>query len=183
MKRKKYFIKSNLQGKWMLGYFFLVLLGSIIFTFVFSMFTADTLSITYDAYRLEIGDTPTILIQRFFRANWISIVFGGLAVVLISLFASHRVAGPLYRFEKAVDAMIQGRIGYQIRLRKHDEGKELAEKINRLNDAMAATMTDIRDAASAIENAMPELEGANTANVRDALQRLNASLDKFDIRK
>jgi hypothetical protein len=48
------------------------------------------------------------------------------------ILLSHGVAGPLYRIELTLDKLIQGEDVEYIHLRKDDELKELAEKINRL---------------------------------------------------
>lgn len=49
----------------------------------------------------------------------------------LSLFFSHFVAGPIYRFEKVFEAMEQGDLSMIVRLRKRDELKDTAELFNR----------------------------------------------------
>jgi signal transduction histidine kinase len=51
---------------------------------------------------------------------------------LVALELSHRVAGPLYRMEKELDEIIAGNKSAPIKLRKKDEFKILADKINKL---------------------------------------------------
>ncbi len=51
---------------------------------------------------------------------------------IVSLELSNRMAGPLYRIEKELDARIQGTKQGPIKLRRKDEFKILAEKINSL---------------------------------------------------
>lgn len=58
----------------------------------------------------------------------IPVVF--IIIWFVSLELSNRMAGPLYRIEKELDARIQGAKQGPIRLRKKDEFKTLAEKIN-----------------------------------------------------
>ncbi len=55
-----------------------------------------------------------------------------IVIFMVSLELSNRMAGPLYRIEKELDERIQGAKKGPIRLRKKDEFKTLAEKINRL---------------------------------------------------
>lgn len=55
----------------------------------------------------------------------------GLAIAFgLSLFLSHFIAGPLYRFERTLEEMRDGNLSVQVRLRPHDEFKEIAELFN-----------------------------------------------------
>lgn len=53
-------------------------------------------------------------------------------IVIISIIFSHRIAGPIYNIERKLDGVIQGDDTGFIHLRKGDELKELADKINKL---------------------------------------------------
>ncbi|MCF8044604.1 MAG: hypothetical protein K9J83_01995 [Desulfarculaceae bacterium] len=132
-KRRNYFINKEFQGKTIFNYFLLVLAGSILFSLIFSFFSSNTLSIVYDNYHLKLGTTPEILMDKIFSTQWIFIVVGGAFVILTTLFLTHRVAGPFYRFEKSLEEMLGKDVSGKITLRKKDEGKELADKINRFN--------------------------------------------------
>jgi nitrate/nitrite-specific signal transduction histidine kinase len=51
-------------------------------------------------------------------------------IVLLTIFFSHRVAGPVYRLEKACHAIIEGNYTDEVHLRKGDEMKNLANLFN-----------------------------------------------------
>jgi methyl-accepting chemotaxis protein len=129
-KRRNYFVNKEFQGRTIFNYFILATLGSILFMAVFSFFSSNTLSITYDNYHLQLGVTPGILFQKILSTQWVFIVLGGVVVVFVTLILTHRVAGPFFRFEKTLDAMVDKDLSDTIVLRKKDEGKNLAEKIN-----------------------------------------------------
>jgi nitrate/nitrite-specific signal transduction histidine kinase len=63
------------------------------------------------------------------------VVGGGLLlviiqIVLLTVFFSHKVAGPIYRFEKACNSVIEGDYTSEIKLRKGDEMQNLAALLN-----------------------------------------------------
>ncbi len=64
-------------------------------------------------------------------------------LICLATFFTHRFAGPVYRFEDSLDRMIHNDINFQIHLRKNDEGKQLAEKINHFNSLLASTIKSI----------------------------------------
>jgi len=51
-------------------------------------------------------------------------------MVLLTIFFSHRIAGPIYRFERACHALIEWNYTDEIHLRKYDEMKNLGRLIN-----------------------------------------------------
>ena len=144
-KRRNYFINKEFQGRYIFNYFILVTIGSLLFIGVFSFFSSNTLSIVYDNYHLQLGVTPGILFKKILSTQWLFVIFGGGAVIIITLFLTHRVAGPFFRFEKVFDAMIEGDISNKIILRKKDEGKELAQKINTFNDMLSGKLVIIEN--------------------------------------
>jgi HAMP domain-containing protein len=54
------------------------------------------------------------------------------AIAVISVFISHRIAGPVYKFERILEALAAGEKVQEITLRKHDEFYRLARAINSL---------------------------------------------------
>ena len=128
-----------------------VIAGGLLFTLIFSFLSADTLTIVYEDYNLRIGKTPLVLIREILSADWIFIVTAGLSVVIISMFLTHRFAGPIFRFEKSVEEMLRGNFDFEIRLRKKDEGKELAAMINRLINMISSNLREMRDLTDAID--------------------------------
>jgi methyl-accepting chemotaxis protein len=143
-RRRNFFIKKDLQGKYIFAFFLFVVGGSIIFTLILSMLSANTLTITYNDYDLQIGQTPFMLLREILSAHWIFILTAGIAVVIVAIFITHRFAGPMFRFEKSVEEMLKGNFAFQIHLRKKDEGKELAEKLNQLIDMISSRVNEMR---------------------------------------
>ncbi len=172
-KRRNYFIKRELQGKYIFSFFLFVITGSIIFTIIFSLLSADTLTIVYDNYNLQIGKTPVVLLREILSANWIFIVAGGLAVAVLSMFLTHRFAGPMFRFEKSVDEMIKGNLNFMIHLRTKDEGKELAEKINRLILMLSSNLREVRHLSGEIDRKLEDVRASIREKEQDGDFALN----------
>jgi nitrogen fixation/metabolism regulation signal transduction histidine kinase len=67
-------------------------------------------------------------------------------VALLTIFFSHKLAGPLYRFEKACHGLINGDYTEKISLRKGDEMQNLAGLFNEMIAATRDRMKALRDA-------------------------------------
>lgn len=151
-KRRNYFIKKNFQGKLILGYFLFMVLGCLIFASILALLSANSMTMVYQNNDLQIGQTPFMLIKQLLAANWISIVVGGTLVVIGAMFITHRLAGPIFRLERAVDNMNNGQLGDVIYLRNKDEGKDLAAKLNQFNRSLSKDMAKIRKLSQNIED-------------------------------
>lgn len=157
-KRRNYFINKELQGRQVLIYFSMVVFGTVLFSLLFGVITTNTMSISYDNYTLQVGTTPRVLFHKFFTAEWLFILVGGLTVAIIAIFLSHRVAGPLYKLEHSVDAMIHGNFADPIFLRRKDEGQALAEKLNQLNNMLSTKIHEMRHLNKRMERHLHELD-------------------------
>lgn len=68
-------------------------------------------------------------------------------IVLLTIFFSHKVAGPVFRFEKTCHNMIQGDYTNNIHLRRGDEMQNLALLLNEVNNVTRERMCALRDIA------------------------------------
>lgn len=69
-------------------------------------------------------------------------------IVLLTIFFSHKIAGPVYRFEKVCHNMISGNYTDQIHLRKGDEMQNLAVLMNEMIRKTGERMKSLNDASS-----------------------------------
>lgn len=149
-RRRNFFIKKDFQGKIILKFFLAILVGAIIFTAILSLFSADTITITYEDSYLKLDKTPKALLQEIIRAYGLYILLLGIIISGFSLFLSHRIAGPLYRLERSVEEITKGNLAFKIVLRKKDEARELADGMNIMIEALSNRIRDIRLNANSI---------------------------------
>lgn len=159
VKRRKYFIKKEYQGKLILKCFLFVAGIALLFNVVLGVLSADSLTISYSNQDVQLGQTPMMLLKQLLTANWILIILGGGFVIVAALLLSHRIVGPLYRFETTLDCMKKGKLDTVIKLRDKDEGKELAQKINDFNSHLSESIRDIRKNSKALEMLIEQVAG------------------------
>jgi methyl-accepting chemotaxis protein len=73
---------------------------------------------------------------------WPAIFLAMLVSTFLSVFVTHRFAGPLYRFHQVVDQMAAGDLSTGFKLRKGDDLVELETALNRAIESLAATMQE-----------------------------------------
>jgi len=157
-KRQIFFIKKDLQGRQVLGFFLFFAGGCLMFIALFMLLSANSLTISYDGGNLRFGQTPLMLLKEMLASSWVVVVIGGSLLVYAALRFTHRIAGPLFRFEKALDNMNAGHLDDHIHLRVKDEGKELADKINTFNDKLSESVLGIRRGGAAVDDLLDQIE-------------------------
>jgi methyl-accepting chemotaxis protein len=149
-KRRRFLIKRALQVKLLLGYFFFIISGGIFFIVLMGFFTTESMIISYNSNNMEIVQTPLTLLKQSLSSQWIFLSVGALVLAIMAVRITHRVAGPLFRFEQALDNMLSGDLSDTINLRSKDEGKELAGKLNSFNKELSNNIQKVSKESIAI---------------------------------
>jgi methyl-accepting chemotaxis protein len=176
-KRRNYFIKKNFQGKLILGYFLFMLGGCLLFTVILAALSADTLTVVYRNNDLQLGQTPLMLLKQVLTAHWIFIVVGGGIIIVAAMLITHRMAGPIFRLERAVNNMVSGRLDDVICLRGHDEGKEIAAQLNQFNSELSKKIRQIENCSQKINVLLVQYSAMNSSTITpDDIQSIHASI-------
>lgn len=110
---------------------------------------------------------------------WPALIALALAAAVFSIYLTHRVAGPLYRFQKGTADLAAGNLALRITLRDGDELHDLANLANQAVANLDQAMMEIRDrtagAQSALRAALDGLKAASGVD-RASIDRLEAAL-------
>jgi nitrogen fixation/metabolism regulation signal transduction histidine kinase len=140
------------------------MIGCLIFTVILAFLSVDSLTVVYQENDLQIGQTPFMFVKQLLTANWIFIIAGSAVVVVGAMLITHRIAGPLFRLERAVDNMSRGQLNDIIYLRKKDEGKELAAKLNHFNNELSRDLRHMERQSHNIEDLLVQYSSLNPEN-------------------
>lgn len=69
---------------------------------------------------------------------------------LWALFITHRIAGPLYRFEQCFKQVTSGDLTVRARLRKGDQARELMESFNTMAEGLDQTVKRLKELSQGI---------------------------------
>jgi methyl-accepting chemotaxis protein len=177
-RRRTYFIKKRFQAGFILKFCILVIIGSIISGGIIYTLTRATVTTSFEDCRLKIKSTADYILPAVLFSSAVVILFIGLSTVLVTLFASHRIAGPLYRMEKDLQQVVAGDLTKKFHLRRTDEIKALAEGLNIMTDSLRTNIADIKQGLSELEStlqARPELP----KELKEKMHKLKSALDRF----
>ncbi|MBI5971415.1 MAG: methyl-accepting chemotaxis protein [Deltaproteobacteria bacterium] len=108
----------------------------------------------YAIYALKIKIFPLIF-ASFYSLAILGVVAGAIAV--ISMFFSHKIAGPLFRLERSMEAIGKGDLTVGTFFRQKDQLVPLAEEINAMVRSLNHTARSCSDALSDIKRSEDRL--------------------------
>jgi len=120
--------------------------------------------------QLEQTRTNVFWLLVFLQLMFLGITF------LISIFMSHRIAGPLYKLHKFFADAEKGNLNQDLYFRKNDHFQDLAEDYNRMISGirviLAKNVSSSSAAVARIERALPHVDEQGRKELEEALTAL-----------
>ena len=193
-KRRIYYIEKKFQTKYILLTIFLLL--TYTFAFIIIIFSPYILTLYLDFYSLsekaEAARTLLLLHSKVWPGiGAVILLFGA-----VSIFITHKIAGPLYRLKKSISEITEGNLDVKVKLRKGDDLKDLAEHFNMLAEELRTFVNTVRVDYDLLSEYISEIEREIKANVlteesgrkiikkvQDSRKNIEEALEKFKIQR
>ena len=176
-RRKNYYIKKKFQRNFILKFFTLLLLGTLISGAIIYLMSRGALTTTFDNSRLAIRSTADYILPSVLLSGAAVMIIIGFAAIIMTLFASHKIAGPLYRIGKDIDELASGNLNVRFVLRGGDEIKELAYKLDSMAQSLNLTAAAIKNALTSLEISSKDVSPETKKNIQD----LKEATSKFNV--
>ncbi len=177
-RRRNYYIKKKFQRNFILKFCALVVLGSVISGAILYALSSATVTTTFENSRLTIKSTADYILPMVFLASVFVVIIVGIATIFITLFTSHRIAGPLYRMEKDVGEVASGKLNTRFNLRTGDEIKPLALSLDKMAQVMKDRVAAMKEIVGDLESAA-NLSAQTSPDIKKQIKRLKDEITKF----
>lgn len=194
--RKIIFIDRRFQSEFVMRFVALLLVGTGVFILAAYLILNRRLEETYYSAHYAIKSTGEVLLPALLALGGVFIVVLGIAAVLITMYVSHHIAGPLFAIRRYLESVSRGDLDFEPKLRLKDQTTPLAESLAHALETLNARLVAIRSAADAMRDASGKLtrhiatgDSANEQcrrDLADMLARedsLARELDYFRLRK
>jgi len=187
-RRRRFIVEGNFQTRFMLR-FVIIIIGATLLA------SAALLGIFFFKYQHGEADLSNLIIlvspeggtkvSSLFQVVLIPVLVVNLLILCIvipySLVHSNNIAGPIYRFEQSLDNLLKGEMDFMVQLRKKDEFKYLASKMNALVDYMRRNIDEVRSSHRIIKERVAKIESLTKSGTLDVkgLRRELIELTRF----
>ncbi|MCD6459837.1 hypothetical protein J7L67_04125, partial [bacterium] len=134
-KRRNYFINKQVQGIYAL---FIIMSVGIISLLV----SMEILRSFYNSFGSLGNESFFNSVNIYFIIKvLILLVMGSILIGGLSLFASHKIAGPIFRLNSSLKNLAKGKYEERIKFRKNDYFQEIADNFNRMAESVEQRVT------------------------------------------
>jgi methyl-accepting chemotaxis protein len=173
-KRRQYLINRKFQLIFIMKFLLVLVVGGVLSVATTMLTTQASLTSSFEGSRLVIEKTSMAILPSVILTNIITTLVVGVFVIIGTLLLSHKIAGPMFRFEQALGEIAQGDLQQNIKIRSGDQFTGVADNLNGMVTHLNATMTEVQleleriSKAAAAQN-LPQAFIDDLASCRDTL--------------
>ncbi len=163
-RRRNFYIDKDFQNKFIFKFCALVAFGAGLTILVLYMLSQQSTSVSFVNARVKVMTTGDFILPLLINTVLIVMAFVSIGAIAVTLFVSHKIAGPLYRFKQTFKELANGNFTNQIRLRKGDQLVDVGEDFNHM---ITAVRSQLVEAKSLLALMKADMEAIGEFNVED----------------
>lgn len=174
-KRRNYFIDKKFQSNFIVKFCILVAVTGLLVMGIIYALAKNATTVSFINSRVVVQSTADFLFPVLIQTFIVTTVLISLATIFFTLFLSHKIAGPAFRFKKVLKALAEGNFRGECRIRKNDSLQDVASSINDMMEDMRSVLKQTDARISALKDAAKDLPDQVG---RDKLKQYVAELEK-----
>ena len=179
-KRRNYFINRAFQTEFVLKFCGLVILGSALFGILLYLFSKNALTTSFENSRLVIKSTSDYIFPGLLLGGLITAIITAISASIVVILMTHRIAGPMYRFEKYIKEVGSGKLCPDLRIRKKDQFQNMVDALNKMTDDLKLGLTEVNDVSVKLDKLIVELSDSSNMEIllREDIKKIVNELKK-----
>lgn len=98
-RRRHYFIDKKFQTSFTIDFLLIIVIAAIALTLLFLFYSHDTVTVGYTGSEVKLLNTSDFFLPTLLLSTFAIIIISGVVGIIVLILISHRIAGPLFRFE------------------------------------------------------------------------------------
>lgn len=177
-RRKNYFIEKEFQAKFILKFCLLTVVGGFLTIGLVYFLASQATTVSIINSRVVVRSTADFILPVLVQTVAVVVIFIGLSTIFVTLFFSHKIAGPLYRFKKILETLEGGDFSRGFNIRELDQLQMLARSLNQVIIKNGQKLADLKDEFSSLGKKLEELISAGPDEQKNRIAELkNVFLD------
>jgi methyl-accepting chemotaxis protein len=163
-RRRIYFIEKKFQTKFIVRFCLLVIVASVLTGGLLYLLTARSTTVSIVDSRVVVRTTADFLLPLLVQTVIVATVVVGIASVFFTMVASHKIAGPVYRFKKVMQALGEGDFSRGFHIRQYDQLQELANDFNEMIGKVGGNLNVLKSNFSSLKEKLDSISENDVAN-------------------
>lgn len=181
--RKTVYIKRGFQANFAIKFLILIAVEAVLALGLFLYLSKSTVTVGYSGSELVLSGTGEYFLPALLLSNIVIVGITAVVGAVMMILVSHRLAGPLHRFEKSLERISFGDLTYRFTLRKSDELKDLSGRLNDFTVAMERSVAGLQQGLDDLDGSIRHIHSSVRSgrdNGPELLAGLAEALKKLD---
>ena len=182
-KRHIRMIDRDFQAKFILKFCALVALGGLFTVGILYLLALSSTTVSIVDSRVVVRTTADFLMPVLIQTILIVMILVGIATIFVTLFVSHKISGPLYRFKKVLEALEQGDFSDNFKIRDPDQLQGISTVFNAMITKVRAHLGALKDNLASLKEKLNNIAEHEIAEGKQAylkeLKRISEELNKI----
>jgi len=173
--RRNYFIDKAFQSNFIFRFSLLVAFGGALTIALLYLLAGQSTTVAIVNSRVVVNTTADFILPILVQTVAIVTILVGFSTAIVTLFISHRIAGPMFRFKKVIQRLGEGDFSSEFNIRSSDQLREIADLMNAMIRTNKLELTKIRAQAILLKSKLESI------SEKDVPQHLHGAL--YDARR
>jgi nitrogen fixation/metabolism regulation signal transduction histidine kinase len=170
-KRRIVYIHKPFQRNFIFKFCLIALCAMLLASGLLYFISKNSMTATYRYHHLSLQETGQAILRPMIVTNLIVLAGVVAATIMVTLYVSHKIGGPLYRLGKSIESIGKGDLTIEVKLRQQDQLMEFAAGINQMT-------RNLQKKVLLIERAVAEMRGKRQ-RPEEGLEEIHKGVEKL----
>ena len=147
-KRRNYYIDKNFQTKFILNFCSLIAFGSVLIVVLIYWLAQHSTTVGIVHGHVAVHTTAEYLLPLLIQTVFVELVIVSLAAIVMMLFVSHKIVGPLHRLKVMLGQLGEGDLSSSMKLREDDQLQQVAVAYNEAVEKINGKIKKVKNSSS-----------------------------------
>ncbi len=177
-KRRNYFIDKSFQLRFILKFCIIVAASSVLIGFLIFFLANASTTVAIENTKVTVKSTSDFILPVIVYTLLIVSVFSAVAVSIVTLLVSHKIAGPLYRLKNQIEALKDGNLGINFNIREKDQLQLLAKTLNGMCVSLKQKYSELKDKYKDLNHYLGKKNFCVSEDDKQEIARILEDIDK-----
>ncbi len=175
--RRQYFIDKSFQARFILKFCSVVIISSIVITGAVFFLTQGSTTVAIENTKVMVKRTADFILPLLLLTVIVASVVTAAVTAVLTLLASHKIAGPLFRIVREVGGVAEGDLRRNFSIRSKDQLQELAKRLEAMCASLRSHQAELKVKCQSLAACVKEAGANIPADQKEKIARL---LDEID---
>jgi methyl-accepting chemotaxis protein len=177
-RRRTVYVHKPFQLKFIVRFCVIALGAMLLASLILFLLSKNTMTATYRYHHLSLEDTAEAIMPAMLVTNGV-VLLGLLGVtILVTLYVSHKIGGPLHRVGSVLEEVGQGNLNVRIEFRQRDQLKDLVPQINYMIQNLNERVRQIQGEVDQLQEKI-QGSGWNEEEIRKDINKLHKTVNEL----